>query len=161
MNERQSVRLVGTPAGLYLAHLSAVDDLLHELRTMRIGDLSGTAPVHGRLRELMHRVLDEDHRRWGAVREQARRSLDGQCGERLTLALTLAGGDAGAAPMMYDLVEEIEAYSAKGLLLALPASGEVWALRRWMRDEVVAQGQKGEPPTPFPDRTGRAGPGAG
>lgn len=145
----RAVRLVEAPVELYLDHFSALDDLVRELQTMRVGHESGSVPVPGRLLELIEAVLGEYHGTWERIREQGRRALDGAATGRVTVALWLPPDAGAAARRIFDLVEEAESYCRSGRLLALPAGEEVWRLRRWLRDEIVAQTEGGSPPTPF------------
>jgi hypothetical protein len=144
-----TVRLVHAPAELYLEHFRNLHDLIHELQTMAAGDQSGIARVPGRLGEVMRGILEEYQGVWMSMRQQALEALE-RSDERVDIEMLLPREAAEAVRRIHGLVEEAEKYCELGEMLALPSSEEIWRLRTWIRDEVVAQLELGAEPAACP-----------
>jgi hypothetical protein len=141
--ELVEVRLVELPVRLHLQASQHLDELRRELSYVAVEP--GSAPV--RLGRLSARIDAE----FGAFTDGPRQELRAAVAAGLPtvdVAFRLprhAGEEAAAADAMLD---EVEVFCREGGLLALAASAEVLAYRRWFFSEFTTQ-CAGEPPCPW------------
>lgn len=146
------VRFLGVPARLVLAHLAHLNDLLHELRIVRVGQDTGQAAVSEELSTLVEQVsavLDEYRSVIDAARDEAETALkEGR--ERIDLAFELPPEVVELARRIQSLLERADTLCRDQQLLTLEAPAEVQALRRWQVKELERQFEAGQPPSPCP-----------
>lgn len=117
------------PTQVFFDGMRHLEDLTHELRLIESGDRTGVAEVPAELAGMVRELLSAYHSphqdTWRQVREAAdagRETFD------LTLALPPAALD-GLRTLM-DLLEQAEELCRRGVLMTMPPSEEVLALRR-------------------------------
>ena len=136
----QEVVLAEVPVQDLLAAEEHVDDVVRELQLVLLDPEPPAGPVTAE-RAVAER-LDAAAREVAGVRAQVREQLEAAGAEgraHVTLRLLLPPGAVGDAERYRDALEDAEALSARGELLALGALDRHAAVRRRHLDEVVAQ----------------------
>jgi hypothetical protein len=138
----RDVRLVAVPPELFERNLTHLGDLLHELRIARAGHTTGDVPLDPGLAQRMDAILAADA---AACRVLWEPPTDG----RGPVDLALPAESAEACRALLAAVDEADDLCRDLQLLTLAAPPEVIRLRRWMREQIEAQRDRGEEPTPF------------
>ena len=136
----REVVVAGMPVQDLLAAEEHVDDVVRELQLVLLDPEPPAGPVSAE-RAVAER-LDVAAREVAGVRAQVREQLDGAAAAgqgHVDLRLLLPAGAAGSTARYRDALEDAEALSARGELLALGDLDRHAAVRRRHLDEVVAQ----------------------
>lgn len=126
------IRLEGVPAALFIASQNHQHDLLRELALVDLGTRWSLAEreVPERVAVLLREILADYAGVRTATRQQALDALArGQ--DTVDLAVPVQPGLVPALHRWLELVEAADRFCGQGLLLTLPATPEVQALRRW------------------------------
>ncbi|HUQ40711.1 MAG TPA: hypothetical protein VM030_11205 [Acidimicrobiales bacterium] len=151
MSERVIRRVVitGVPTATYQRHLTHIEELVHELRLMDIGEASAPEPAPVRVRRLMEEVLE----RYKDARDASRQQVEaaGAAGdERFDLVIDLPYDEFSGTPRLLEIFEEADEVCRGGGLLTLAAPPDVVAMRRWIVPHIAAQ-LGGAAPLPYPE----------
>lgn len=136
------VRLLAVPPELFERNVIHLGDLLHELRIARTGHVTGDVPVDPSVAERMDAILTADASAYRALWDPP---TDG----RAAVDLALSAEAAEACRALLAAVEEADDLCRDLQLLTPSAPPDVTRLRRWMREQIEAQRDRGEEPTPF------------
>ena len=129
---------------MIVASQNHIDDLLHELRVVRSGQQSGSAPVPEELADLIDSIIDSYAGQRQASHDQAEKAL-AQGRDTVDIELDLPPEAAEAAPALLGLLDQADELCRQQKLLTLAPPPEVVAFRRWANDELIRQLQGGEP----------------
>jgi hypothetical protein len=152
--DQRLIRLLQVPSTLYLKMRRHIDDLVHELQIVQVGEMQGVevAPeVAATIDGVLANYAVPRDEIFDQVVAAAKR---GQPLVDIEVVLPPAAAEAGAR--LLRLLEQVDAVAAAGLLLTLPAADEIRHLRRWAVTEMTRQ-INGEPPmaydpnAPLPD----------
>lgn len=140
------VHLLGVPPLLVVRHRRHVDDLVHELQIVQLGQRQGrdVAPA---LAGAIHAILEHYAVPHDGLFKQARDAAE-RGDPTADLEIPLPAEAADAADAMLRLLEEGDALARAGLVLTLPAPDDVRRFRRWATGEIRRQ-LAGDPPVPF------------
>ncbi len=142
----RTVRLLAVPTELYVRHQMHLDDLVHELRIVKVGQEQGSE-VPGDLTETIAAILDAYVGPRDAAIAQATNAL--QRGDvTVDIEVDLPVDAADAAVEVVRLLEVADRLAAAGSLLTLPADEDIRQLRWWVSREVARQ-LEGEDPVPY------------
>jgi hypothetical protein len=141
-----TVRFIAVPAELYVRNQRHVDDLVHELRIVKVGQEQGQVVPH-ELAETIDAILDTYAAPRDAAFTQAAAAL--KRGEpTVDIEVKLPAEAADAAAEAVRLLEVADGLCGSGVLLTLPADQDIRRLRRWLSTELTRQ-LNGEEPTPY------------
>jgi anti-sigma regulatory factor (Ser/Thr protein kinase) len=140
------VRFLGCPPGLLLAHDDNLAAYTREL--FLIGDRLGE-PSFERLARVLDGFRVEHAANWDPARIAAHEAV--RKGQRAVDIEVVATRDIRASiGFLRGLIAEVEALSAQGRLMTLPAPDPVQRLRDWFEVEFIEQIEDGRDPVPYP-----------
>lgn len=151
--DRQEVLLRDVPAASFVALNLHIDQLLHELQILAAGRGWHPASVNERMATLITKAVG----RYSAARSSAWRQAEEATRHdrpRLDITVQLPTEAAMASVELLTVLEDADELCASGELLTLPVTDEMWALRRWVTEQMWDQLRSGEPyPGPWGRRT--------
>lgn len=145
---RRDVVLRALPVADFLALQVHFDDMVRELQLIEVGRSQGLATSVA-LRELALEVHHDIAGDRGRLHEQALLARE-RGATRADVVIDLGPRAVTEVGRLVGLVEEMDAQSRAGHLLAAPAPPPLLALLRWLADEVDGQLRVGRDPRPFP-----------
>lgn len=141
-----ALRLVGLPTELYVRNRRLLDDLVHELKMVRAGQMTGL-DVDPDLAGAIESILAAYAGPRDVAFKTARAAYE--AGEpAIDLELEVPVDSVGPVKQIIGLLERAEELARRGVLLTVPAPPEIWRLRRWVTAELERQ-IAGQEPVPF------------
>lgn len=137
------------PAATFLASLQHLEDLTHELRLIDSGGRSGVVEIPAALAS----TIDDILARYEAPQQETwRQTLDAERSgrDRLDLCLRLPPGAVDDLWRLVRLLGDADEFSRSGVLMTMPATEEIVALRHWICAEAERQLLHGAEPSPHP-----------
>lgn len=145
----REVTWLGVPTGTLLATLRHLEDLTHELRLIESGARSGMVEVPPTLAATIHDIIVRyeapQQETWRQILDAERSGCD-----RLDLRLRLPPNAAEELCRLVELLENADELARAGVLMTMPATEEIAALRRWNCAEAERQLVDGAEPIPHP-----------
>lgn len=152
MSDQDDLREViwrGVPTATFLASLQHLEDLTHELRVIASGARSGVVEIPVDLASTINDILA---RYETPQQETWRQTLDAErsgC-DRVDLRIRLPPEAVDDLWRILELLENADEFARAGVLMTMPATEEIVALRRWNCAEAERQLLHGAEPSPHP-----------
>ncbi|WP_168218400.1 ATP-binding protein [Nocardioides eburneiflavus] len=139
------VRLAGCPVALSLEQDRHLDELVRELQLLGAdeGRAESTALAH----EIRDLLVSPAHARVVGRRTAERARDEGKAAVDVEMAMP--SEFSALIVRLQSAVVRADELCEDGLLLTLASPPQVRELRAWMTHEIVAQAERGEPPTPW------------
>lgn len=140
------VRFLDCPAALLLEH---DDNLAEYMRELQLIGSTGDHQPSGKLADLMGSHVQKHAVNWDAARLMAHEAV--REGREFTDIDVLAPKEVvDDIRFLRRLIDEVEAMSAAGELITLPAGPATQGVRDWLESEFIAQAESGRAPVAYP-----------
>lgn len=141
-----TVRLVGCPVDLALAHSQRLDDLVRELQLVNSGGTEQSRALGEVIEDLLRGQVHARQLGRHILQDAAAQGM-----ERVDIELPLAPGALQRLRRLYHALAQADVLCAQERLLTLASSQEMVGLRAWVEQELLRQIKDQLPPVRYDD----------